>query len=134
MTPTEFLQRYDAQLIAQLTDPDGVTVDAVKVQHALDDAQGVIGGYTFRLAPQSVPPTSTLDAHQARIALGLLAGNRAGEQFDSIRAGHERSLKYLESLSDTETKATDDVSFDAPTELFDSASLEAFGSFTEGKQ
>lgn len=134
MTPAEFLERHDAALIAQLTDPDGVTVDSVKVQRALEDAQGIIDGYTYRLAAQDVPPTATLTAHKARIALGLIAGNRAGEQFDSIRAGYQRSLSYLKSLAESDSKATDDVIFDAPAELFDSASLEAFGSFAPGDE
>jgi phage gp36-like protein len=127
LTLSQFLERHDAQLIAQLTDPNAAAVDSVKVQRALDDSMGVIDGYTYRLPTADVPPASTLDAHQARIALALLAGNRPGELFDSIRDGHATSVTYLERLSSSEPKAADDVAFDAPPALFDDGSLKSFG-------
>lgn len=132
LTLSQFLERHDAQLIAQLTDPEAVSINSTKVQHALEDAWGVVIGYTYRLPPADVPSATTLEAHQAVIAMALLAGNRPGEIFNSIRAGQETSIKYLENLGATPPRAADDVAFDAPDGLFDDGSLKAFGDLGGG--
>ena len=99
LTLAQLAERIDAPLLIQLTDPNSAVQDDVKLQRALDDSAGQIDGYTFHLPEADRPPVATLDAHQVAIALYILAGNRPGVEFDSIRARHEAAIRYLESLS-----------------------------------
>jgi phage gp36-like protein len=132
LTLATFKQRFDAALLAQLTDPAGAACDDVKVQHALDDAAAQIAGYTYRLPVMDQPPGATLAAHQASLALYALAGNRPGVEFDSIRARHKASIAWLEGLTASGSSIGIGGSASAQTALMDVASLAQFGGADDG--
>jgi phage gp36-like protein len=96
---TQLRARFDEQILIDLTDRNGTTLDLVKLDLALTDAGAQIEGYLFNLPESDRPPTATLDVHQVALALNVLAGNRPGVDFDSIRSRAKDAIGYLEGLS-----------------------------------
>lgn len=127
LTLASFKERIDAQLLIELTDPNGAAIDDVKLQHALDDAWSDIRGYTFRLSEDATPETATLDSHQFTIAMYRIAGNRPGTEFESIAARYKASIRFLEGLrnGDDDVGVVADGTADDP--IFDAESLEEMG-------
>lgn len=128
ITLAQLQARVDAALLAQLTDyENGAVVDEVKVGHALTDAEGIIEGYLFKLDDSQRPPTATLDAHEVALALAILAGNRPGEELDSIRSRSKAAIHYLEGLAGKAVEPLG-MSSDAPDALMTDEALSQFGS------
>jgi len=125
VTIAQLQERIDEQVLAQLTDPGGATVNVTKLGHALADALGTIRGYLFKLPVADQPPAETLDAHQVALALYVLAGNRPGVEFDSIRSRAKVAIAYLEQLTEG-TSVGVDTEIDAPSPLVDTDSLSLF--------
>jgi phage gp36-like protein len=115
VTVAQLRERIDEQVLIQLTDPNGQAVDETKLARALTDAAGIIEGYTFRLPESARPPASTLDAYQISLGLYVLAGNRPGAEFDSIRARAKAAIDYLDKLLDSAPAGIDvETSGDEP--------------------
>jgi phage gp36-like protein len=125
VTVTELRERIDEQVLAQLTDPNGTTVDNVKLIHALKDALGQIGGYLYPLSEADRPPETTLDTYQVDLALYKLAGNRPGVEFDSIRARAKDALTFFASLTGLRREALE-FETDAPTPQIGTTDLDLF--------
>lgn len=127
ITAEQLCERVDSAILIQLTDSNAVEIDMVKVARRLADAWAEIEGYTYKLSPEALPPVSTLERHQAEIALYLLAGNRPGEEFKSYAARYAASIRYLEGLRDDAGGANVDVGADDYAPLMDPSSLSTFG-------
>jgi phage gp36-like protein len=126
VTVAQLKERTDAQVLIELTDRNGLVVDDVKLGHALADAMGIIDGYMFKLPDSDKPTVATLDAYQAALALYVLAGNRPGVEYDSIRARAKAATDYLAGLSTKPASGIDAIS-DGPTPLMTDADLTLFG-------
>lgn len=134
LTLSTFRARVDERILAQLTDSEsGMVVNEARVVLALADTEGVIEGYLYQLPSDARPPVATMDAHQAALAMAVIAGNRPGEEFESIRSRAKDALKYLEGLAAKVSQRVElgqsiEVLSDAPEPLFDAESLGEFGS------
>jgi phage gp36-like protein len=126
ITVAQLKERTDAQVLIELTDRNGLTVDDVKLGHALNDAAGIIDGYLYKLPDSDKPTTTTLDAYQAILVLYVLAGNRPGVEYDSIRARAKAAIDYLVEVSGKPASGIDAIS-DGPTPLMADADLKLFG-------
>jgi phage gp36-like protein len=125
LTVAQLKERVDLTILAQLTDPNGTTADDVKLARALTDAAAMVDGHTFKLAASDVPPAATLQAHQVSLALWILAGNRPGAEFDSIRSRATAATKFLEGLSESQAAGIE-TETTTPTAAFDADNLAAF--------
>lgn len=126
MTSAGIRERIDAQLLIQLTDPNGVTLDETKLARAVTDASGQVEGYLYRLPAADRPPLAAIEAHTIAIVLYSLAGNRPGVEFDSIRARYAAAIKWLEGLAGGVGLGFE-AQADVPPARFDDVSLGDFG-------
>lgn len=123
----EFLGRFDERFVAQLTSADGQTADETRVAAALDDASAELRGYLGRIPADKHPDAETLRVHAIKVATYLLAQNRPGKEFESIRNGYTDTIAFYKGLVDaaeqTNAAATLGVSSSGPCPTFNRYSL-----------
>ncbi len=100
-TVAEFLLRFDALFVAQLTSIDDLAANESRVGLALDDATAEISGFLPRIPAARRPDAATRRVHCIKIAAYLLAQGRPGGEFESIRNGYTDTIKYYRDLVDS---------------------------------
>lgn len=92
--------RYPQRDLAQLTDPDGLVVDAAKLERALAGASAVIDGYLqgrYPLPLAQVP--EVLVEYACDVAMYRLQTLRPADDIEDARARYRDVIRYLEQVS-----------------------------------
>lgn len=126
-TVDEFRGRIDDQFAKQLTSASGA-IDPARIQRALEDASAELDGYLPRIPAGMRPTADTLRIHTIKIAFYLLALNRPGKEFESIRNGYNDTIAFYRDLVSGADAATSPVeaASAAPPEVFNPSSLRGF--------
>lgn len=101
----DMVDRYPERDLIQLTDENGVELDAVRLERALADASAEIDGYLqgrYVLPLQEVPKILTLVA--CDIAMYRLQVLRPTGGIEDARARYDDALRYLRQVSKGEVQ------------------------------
>lgn len=133
---TEFLARFDAEYVADLTARSGETAEETqerveaRVLVALEDAEAELDGYRPRIPPAKWPGDAVRKPHVVKVATYLLTLNRPGKEFEQIRNAYVDTIDYYKALlpvdSASEASSSLGVSHCAPSAQFTDRSFRGF--------
>lgn len=99
-TVADLNARADQQIVRQLASDDGQTPDDAVIQQALDDAGSIMDGYLASVAVEYRPGARVLVPYAVDIALYRLALRRPGRTFESIKAGYDEAIRFLNRVAE----------------------------------
>lgn len=131
----EFLARFDAEYVADLTARSGETTEETqertqaRVSVALEDAEAELDGYRPRIPESKWPSDAARKPHIVKVATYLLTLNRPGKEFEQIRNAYVDTIEYYKALLPVDNSSESSplgVSHCAPPARFTSSGFRGF--------